>query len=416
MPARARGLSRLLWPPLALLLPLILVASSLATLAQLAGLRDLYLRDLAAALVLRLEALGPSPGSEALEALAEDEPALLDLAILDPHAKTPDEAALTAIREGRELFRTERLEAGGVKILRAWIPYHAGGLLRVARMDLALSAADFLLAPARRNVVVASLSGLALLLLSLYALWSLRRTAELERRQLEVEHLARLGQMAATLAHEIRNPLATIKGFAQLAAENADAQTAALLAPITPEVERLERLVRNLLAYGLPVEARPRRVDWDALAAELQVNARELAAGRSLRLYIPRNGLWIETDPDLLKSALLNLLRNAVEAVGDQGEVRVSAEASRDGVTVAVEDDGPGLSEQARRHLFEPFFTTKAFGAGLGLPTSRKLIETLGGRLRLETIEPHGTRAEAHFPAMPWGKTATEERQPWPAS
>ncbi len=416
MPARARGLTRLLWPLAALLLPLILVASSLGTLARLAELRDLYLRSLAAALAARLEALGPEPAASAIETLADEEPALLDLAILDPDAQGSDHEALAAIREGRELFHTTWLELNGVIVFRAYIPYHAGGQLRVARLDLAASAADFLLAPARRNVVVASFSGLVLLLLSLYALWSLRRTAELERRQLELEHLARLGQMAATLAHEIRNPLATIKGFAQLAAENADAKTAALLAPIGPEVERLERLVRNLLAYGRPVQPRPRWVEWDALAAELEVNARELAAGRSITLNMPRNGLWLETDPDLLKSALLNLVRNAVEAAADGGEVRVTAEASRHGVTVAVEDDGPGLSEEARRHLFEPFYTTKAFGTGLGLPTSRKLVETLGGRLRLVALKPRGTRAEAHFPGMSWRKVPAEEAHPWPTS
>ncbi|MDW8128991.1 MAG: HAMP domain-containing sensor histidine kinase [Bryobacterales bacterium] len=413
MPPRAR---RLLWPLLALLLPLALVASSLATLARLAELRDLYLRAQAAALVARLEALGPSPAAGQVEALAEQEPALLDLAILDLDEQGPEREALAAIREGRELFHTERRQVSGVEVFRAYIPYHAGGQLRVAKLDLAASAADFLLAPARQNVVAASLSGLALLLLSLYALWSLKRAAQLERRQLELEHLARLGQMAATLAHEIRNPLATIKGFAQLAAEKADEQTASLLAPIAPEVERLERLVKNLLDYGRPVQPRPRWFEWDALASELETNVRELTAGRPLRLHLPPSGLWIHTDPDLLKGALLNLLRNAVEAVGHEGEIRLSVATSRDGVTIAVEDDGPGLSEEARRHLFEPFFTTKAFGSGLGLPTSRKLIETLGGRLRLVALVPRGTRAEAHFPAMPWRKVGVKEGEPWPAS
>ncbi len=412
----ARRLPRLLWPLLALLLPVILVVSSLTTLARLAQLRDLYLRSRAAALAARLEVLGASLGTDLTEALADEEPALLDLLVLDADEPGPDRDVLAAIRDGRELFRVEKLQLQGADAFRAYIPFHAQGRLRVARLDLAASAADFLLAPARRNVLVASLGGLALLLLSLYALWSTSRTAELQRRQLELEHLAQLGRMAATLAHEIRNPLATIKGFVQLAAESADTRTAALLAPVVPETERLERLVRNLLAYGRPVEPRPRWIPWDALAAELEVNARQVAADRPIRLEIARNGLWIETDPDLLKSALLNLVRNAVEAAGDDGHVRVTVQTSGQAVTVAVEDDGPGLSEETRRHLFEPFYTTKAFGAGLGLPTSRKLIEALGGRLRLTALQPRGTRAEAHFPAMPWRMAPVEEAQPWPTS
>jgi len=408
--------SRQLWPLLALALPLALVASALTTLARLNELRDLYLRNRAAAVAARLEMLAPDPTPEQLEALMDEEPALADLSILELDEEGQDAEALAAIREGRELFRTERTRAGDVEVFRAYIPFHRAGKLLVARIDLAAEAGDWLLAPARRNVIVASLSGLALILLGLYALWSLRRTAQLERRQLEMEQLARLGQMAATLAHEIRNPLATIKGFVQLAAEKASPETAALLAPVPPEIERLERLVRDLLMYGRPVEPRPAWVSWDTLASELETNARQLAGDRAIRLSVMRSSLHMQTDPDLLKAALLNLLRNAVEAVDEGGEVRVTVHASRSGLTFTIEDDGPGLSEEARKRLFEPFYTTKAFGSGLGLATSRKLIETLGGQLRLAPRQPRGTRAEIVLPRVAWTESVREEAGSWQRS
>ena len=413
MRTTARLRSRQLWLLLALALPLALVASALATLSRLNELRDFYLRNRAAAVAARLEMLGRQPTAEQLEALMDEEPALVDLGILELDEQGADAEALAAIREGRELFRTQYTRVGDVEVFRAYIPFHTAGKLHVARIDLAAVAADWLLAPARRNVVVASFSGLALVLLALYALWSLRRTAQLEKRQLEMEQLARLGQMAATLAHEIRNPLATIKGFVQLAAEKAGPETAALLAPVPPEIERLERLVRDLLLYGRPVEPRPVWVSWDALAAELETNARQLTGDRPIRLSVMRSALQMKTDPDLLKAALLNLVRNAVEAVGEGGEVRLAISPSRSGLTLTIEDDGPGLSEEARRRLFEPFYTTKAFGSGLGLATSRKLVETLGGQLRLLPRQPRGTRAEVVLPRVPWIESVREEAGSW---
>lgn len=416
MPSRTEKFPRRLWPLLALVLPLALVASSLATLARLEQLRELYLRSRAAMIAARLELLPPSDSGELLELLGEEEAGLLEVRVYQPGQVTPESASLAEIWEGRELFRTERLRLGDVEVLRCYIPFHLGTQLRIARVDLAVRSADFLLVPARQNVIVASLSGLVLALLALFALWSLRRTARLERRQLELEHLARLGRMSAVLAHEIRNPLGTIKGFAQLASEKADAQTTALLAPILEETRRLERLVSDLLMYGRPPQPELSWVDWEALAAELEMHARQMAA-RPIRFVRSGGGLRLHTDPDMLKAALLNLVRNAVEALDESGDqVRLEAAGSaRAGVVLAVEDDGPGLSQEARARLFEPFFTTKASGTGLGLAITRRLTEALGGEIRLLPRNGRGARAELRFPQMRW-EAAEEKGRTWKPS
>ncbi len=416
MRRRVRAFSRELWPLLALALPLALVASALATLSRLDELRELDLRSRAAAVAARLERLPAS--AEALDSLSEEEPALIEVRLFRREEAGEETARLAPLWEGRELFRTERLRLGGVEIFRAYIPVHAGQQACVARIDLAAGAADWLLEPARRNVMVAALSGLALVLLALYALWSLRRTARLERRQLELEHLARLGQMSAALAHEIRNPLGTIKGFAQLAAEKATPEAAALLAPVLDEIRRLERLVSDLLLYGRPPQPNLRWVEWDRLAGEIERAAREAASGRPIRFVLAGGGVRLKTDPDLLKAALLNLVRNAIEALEESGgEVRLEIAAPpRGAVVVAVEDDGPGLSEEARARLFEPFYTSKASGTGLGLAISKRLAEALGGELRILPAEPRGARAELVFREMEREAVAAQEPSVWKRS
>src|SRR5581483_4774275 len=108
----------------------------------------------------------------------------------------------------------------------------------------------------------------------------------------------------------------------------------------------------------------------------------------------------LKTDGDLLKRALLNLIRNSVESIpdGHTGKVRLHVEAKPEHeVTISVEDDGPGLPEAVRAKLFSPFVTTKAAGSGLGLAISKKIAESLGGTLRLRGVTPHGTRAEMYF-------------------
>ncbi|MEK7407886.1 MAG: ATP-binding protein [Acidobacteriota bacterium] len=396
--------SRYLWPLPVLALPLVLLVSAVLTFRELQEMRAIYLRSRAGALAARLETLQPRlPEEKVVDALRDEEPALLDIRIFDTDHEGRERAFLDPIWQGRELFRIELLTAEGGEIFRAYIPFHSEGRLRIARIDLAASAADYLVSHARHNVVVASLSGLVLVLLSLYAIWSSRRAARLERRQLKLEHLAHLGMMSAVLAHEIRNPLGTIKGFAQLAAEKAEAATAPLLAPILDEIRRLERLVSDLLMYGRPPEPALRWTEWESIASALTAQAREAIGNRSIRFRAQPDGLRLRTDPDLLKAALLNLVRNSIEALDDagDGEVRLAAApASGGGLVISVEDNGPGLSAAARARLFEPFFTTKAFGTGLGLPIARRLLSELGGELSLGSAAPRGAKAEVLFRRM----------------
>jgi len=378
---------------LALAFPLVLLAHSYLAGRELETMRAIFLRDRAAGIAARLEVMPPQQlAREDFESLLEGDPALLAIHVVRP----PDGGAgpiVESIRAGRELYHTEEVRRSGKSFFRAFIPFHSDGQVNIAEIDLSLSAPDFILVHARHNQWIAAASGLVLLLVSAFAIWSVSRAARLER-------LAHLGTLSAVLAHEIRNPLGAIKGFAQLAGETADARGKSLLESVVRESRRLEDLVNSLLLYGRPLNPSLRRADWDELAADLAAHAREAIGARPIEFSIQSEIRQISTDPDLLKQALLNLVRNSVEAVpeGEAARIRLCAAVpNRSALVIAVEDDGPGIPEAVRSRLFAPFVTTKPSGAGLGLAISRKLAEVLGGSLRLVPLLPHGTRAEMRF-------------------
>jgi signal transduction histidine kinase len=242
-----------------------------------------------------------------------------------------------------------------------------------------------------------------LVALSWYGIWATRRAAKAEVERLELEHLAHIGKMSAVLAHEIRNPLGTIKGFAQLAAEKAPAPLRPLLDPILNETGRLENLVNDLLRYGRPPAPALRMTQWQEILGPLRAHARQIIGKRDIRFAPDNPALEWQTDSNLLQGALLNLVRNAADAIGDDagGEVRLEVRRQDPrGLTLAVIDNGSGIPEAARTRLFEPFFTTKAFGTGLGLVITRRLVESLGGELSIEPGTLRGVQAVLSFPGV----------------
>lgn len=390
-------------------LPCVLLFSSLRTLHELDEQKQVYLRERVAEIAARLETQGgdTDPTLPSLEA----EPSLRDLRIIDRNGALGDQAVLQPIWRGQELFHTGMVTVGAERIYRAYVPFHGPEGLRIAQIDLDGDAADFLLVHARHNVFISIVGGLVLIGLSFYAVWMARRSAALERHQVELEHLARIGRLAAVLAHEIRNPLGTIKGFTQLAIERADAPTAELLDPVLGEAQRLERLVSDLLAYGRPPKPSKRAVFWPEVAGELEQHVRTLAGGRRIQFTTTRDPIQFTTDLDLLRQILLNALRNAIDAVAERPspEVRVSLFVDKGQMTITMSDNGPGLSPDVAARLFEPFFSTKASGTGLGLAISAQLARMLSARLELRNRSPHGVDAVLTLPDANahWEQTAT---------
>ncbi|MCC7017843.1 MAG: hypothetical protein IT564_11640, partial [Rhodospirillales bacterium] len=283
---------------LAIAIPTALLVSSARVFTALENQKAIYLRSRVAAVASHLETM--SDEDSTLEILAQEEPALVDLKTF----RRADAPWLQGMWDGVELFQTQTLTSNGVPIFRALVPFHREGEMRIAQIDLDAGAADFLLEHARHQVWIAVISAFALATLSIYAVWAARRTYLLEQQQLNLKHLAHLGEMSAGLAHEIRNPLGTIKGFAQLLAESADTSQKPLIEPIVSETLRLEALVQDLLRFGRPPLPAIRQVDWQAIEQALAPHA-EVFDGR---FQASGEQFTLRTDPNLLEQVLLNLL------------------------------------------------------------------------------------------------------------
>ena len=236
-----------------------------------------------------------------------------------------------------------------------------------------------------------------------------RKRAEEALRRVEAdlrekETLARLGEMAAIVAHEVKNPLAGIGGALQvlrdrLPAEGPDRE---IVGEMLARLDGLNMLVRDLLVFARPREP---RLSPLALLPLLEECARELRRDPSLkgvRIDVAAEGEppTVPGDAELLRSVLSNLALNAAQAAGRKGRVRLAVAARAGGAEVLVSDDGPGIPEEIRARVFEPFFTTKHRGSGLGLAVARRVAESHGGTLELECPPSGGTVARVSLPLV----------------
>ncbi|WP_352432604.1 ATP-binding protein [Pyrinomonas sp.] len=216
-----------------------------------------------------------------------------------------------------------------------------------------------------------------------------RREAELERSLARSERLASLGRVAAGIAHEVRNPLASMKLKVQLASrgEFARDKLERTFVVLLEEIERLDALVQKLLDLSRPPCLELSRCAISSLASERLALIADRCARGGVEVVIeraPEAETVIEADSAKLAQALDNLLLNGLEAMAEGGVLRVSVVADSKHVRVAVADTGPGIAPEAREKIFEPFFTTKEKGTGLGLAITREIVEAHGGRIFLD--------------------------------
>lgn len=227
----------------------------------------------------------------------------------------------------------------------------------------------------------------------------------LGRAVLRAESLAEVGQVAAGLAHELRNPLTAIKMLVQANREDAESQGVPTedLRVIEMEIRRMEDRLNVFMDFARPPRPERRLVDLRTIVNETLA----LISGRARKQRValkfdPTSSVQVEADGEQIRQLLINLALNALDVMPKGGELEVEIKPPDDGhVEVAVLDTGPGIPDRHITRVYEPFFTTKETGLGLGLPVSQRIAHDHGGTLRASNRPQGGARFVLRLPARP---------------
>jgi two-component system sensor histidine kinase PilS (NtrC family) len=221
----------------------------------------------------------------------------------------------------------------------------------------------------------------------------LTQVKEMEEQLIRADRLAAIGRLASAMAHEIRNPLASISGSVQLLMEDKDIrdEDRRLMGIVVKEADRLSVLLTDFLTYARPKKPQPEACDLATLLDDLLDVCR--SDPRFLQIEISKEyqpGTRFMLDRDQIRQALWDLLINAAEAMHGEGQIRVGIDIFKG--LIFLEDTGPGVPAKIREQIFEPFFTTKEGGTGLGLATVFGIVEAHGGSLEVVNGASGGAR------------------------
>ena len=231
----------------------------------------------------------------------------------------------------------------------------------------------------------------------------MRALEDTARRQ---DRLAAVGRMAAGIAHEIRNPLASISGSVQVlrAEANGDPAQIELMDIVLRESERLNRIITDYLIYARPRAAAQCETDVRPLLRETLALTRyspEFTEEHKLEEHLPAEPLRIMGEPDRLKQVFSNLVRNALQAMPGSGQLRVEAARLASGrVRLSFTDTGCGMDARQVERLFEPFQSTKPTGTGLGLPIVYQIVRDHNGTINVHSREGAGTTIAIELPGV----------------
>ncbi|HNW11354.1 MAG TPA: ATP-binding protein, partial [Candidatus Rifleibacterium sp.] len=224
----------------------------------------------------------------------------------------------------------------------------------------------------------------------------------LEEQLKRADKLSAIGVLAAGVAHEIRNPLTGMKMIVQLleAEFAADDNRREPLGIIQREIDRLESIVGNLLDFAKP--SKPKAID--VVPAKVVEDCYQLIKNQlgkqSIQFETHINGVCpvIVGDPDQLKQVFINILTNAIHAIGRNGRLTVNIDSRDDHVVVAFEDTGIGIPAERLPDIFNPFMTTKEDGTGLGLSMAQRIVEEHGGRIEVQSVSGEGSTFTVFLP------------------
>jgi signal transduction histidine kinase len=287
-----------------------------------------------------------------------------------------------------------------------------GSPLGFLEIGLSLKSTEAAWQRSLRSMVVFGLAILAVGILGMGAIFynqqsQLEKIRSLEGEISRKERLSELGNLAATVAHEIRNPLNSVSmGLQRLKAEFSPAQEQEkneythFLNLMQSEVRRLNSIVEQFLSLARPLNLKREAIQVDDFLKELTTLAAQDArsSGVEIDLHVAPNLRPLPADPDYLKQLLLNLILNGVQAMPQGGTLTLDAGADKTHFQITVADRGGGMDSETLKKIFEPYFTTKPNGSGLGLAIARRIAEAHGGTITVESEPQRGSRFRVLLP------------------
>jgi PAS domain S-box-containing protein len=231
-------------------------------------------------------------------------------------------------------------------------------------------------------------------------LHDLTRRSTLEEQLREATAMARLGEMAAVIAHEVRNPLAAVRGAIQVIGSRLPATSGdgAVVTEILSRLDALNDLIQDLLVFARPPNPQTAATDLRMLLSSTGELLEQDPAFAGIQVEVVGEAPVVGADPNLLTIVFQNLFINAAQAMQGKGRLRVSVSARVGWHRIEVADEGPGIAPEIRATLFRPFQTTKARGTGLGLATAKRLVELHGGRISVVCPDSGGTVVTVELP------------------
>lgn len=220
-----------------------------------------------------------------------------------------------------------------------------------------------------------------------------------EERRRHLEKLSAVGQLAAGLAHEIRNPLTSIRGFIQISAMESP-EVKKWESIMLPEIDRINDLLKQFLHLSESRPARYTMFNVDRLIDDVfqLLHPKAILMGHELKSSPPPSPVIIEADAEQLKQVLINLVQNGLESLQDKGVVCVRWKEMRDRVSIRIQDSGSGIPPEYMSRIFDPFFTTKGDGTGMGLSICHRIISEHGGQIHVTSQPGRGTTFNIHLP------------------